>query len=170
MNLENAVDHLRRFYDRPGAGVEKLKYVVFPVKPYPVSPGKLLAEELSDMEPIVISLPETLRSQLSEKAWEKLLVNERSGDLEVYVNFLERVLHSKIEDVDPGKLIILSGLELLRLIPVNVTGLAVLAREKTVIAPVKGTLEEYQVRVLGVGPTLAVPPHLPAPIAVEVEL
>jgi len=170
MNLENAVENLRRFHGRPGAGAEKLKYAVFPVKPYPVSPGRLLAEELVDLEPIMISLPETLRSQLSEKAWEKLLANERSGNLEGYVDLLQTAFYRKIKNAATGKLIILSGLELLRLIPVNVTGLATLAREKTIVAPVKGTLEDHQVRVLGVGPTLAAPPHLPAPIAVEVEL
>ena len=167
MRLGEALRAIRSFHSR--APYERFWYVVFPVRPYPASPGQALATGLSDLAPIRISLPDLLYQRYGTR-WDHLIAAERQGQLSEFAPVLEYILKQRIESAKPGSLVVLSGLETLRLIPLNLTALVLpLARERTVLAALKGTLIRGGVRVLGIEPELASPPNLRPPLVVEVE-
>ncbi len=167
MTLEEALEAIRGFYAR--SPYERFWYVVFPVRPYPASPGRALAAGLSDLAPIRISLPDLLYERYGNR-WERLLAAEQEGRLSEFAPVLEHALKRALEATAPGSLVILSGLEILRLIPLNLTAFVLpLARERTVLALLKGTLTRSGVKVLGVEPELPSPPNLRRPLTVEVD-
>ena len=167
MSLEEALEAIRSFHAR--SPYERFWYVVFSVRPYPASPSQALATGLSDLAPIRISLPDLLYERYGDR-WERLLAAEQKGQLSEFAPALEHALKRALEATHPGSLVILSGLEILRLIPLNLTALVLpLARERTVLAVLKGTLTRGGVRVLGVEPELPSPPNLRPPLTVEVE-